>query len=192
MTTRKPRTLILPRVLAALERHGDQAVTADRIGRELKLPEKDVRISLQNYYHGHPEGCVEKISTGIYRWRCVAPGTTTPVINLPEPVPAAEPLDWGLPGVGDVTKDADGNWRDRNGTIVKSAAANPPDSAEAEADEQARNVPALALKRGGITYEDYDEDPKLKLLHRAPATIDEEPSYYFVDRRSQVWRAYKI
>lgn len=47
-------------------------------------------------------------------------------------------------------------------------------------------------RRIGIGYEDVTDDPGLKLLHRAPATLDEEPSYYFTDRRGSVWRAYRI
>jgi hypothetical protein len=53
---------------------------------------------------------------------------------------------------------------------------------EAEADQQA----AIAK---GITD---DDDPGLTFLHKSLGDGDEDPSYYFVDGRGFVWRAYRV
>jgi hypothetical protein len=161
---RRTRQIILPTVLKELERHSGQAVTADKIAGHVKLDARDVRISLQNYVHGHPDGCVEKIATGIYRWNCDAPNTSAKVESKPELEPEGPPR-YGTPQWDDAILGTDAP------TIVVHTQAGP---------------------RTGIQFEDVTEDPGLKFLHKSPGTVDDEPSYYFTDKRGSVWRAYKV
>jgi hypothetical protein len=144
------RQVIINRVLRELERIGQEPVTADKIATGLKLPPRDVRIALQNYVHNHPEGCVTRVATGIFRWNCDAPtGSTAP--ETPKEIMSA---GWVAPAMMD--------------------------------------IPAMSVNRGGVTFEDVDQDPGLKLLHKAPGSGDDEPSYFFTDRQGAVWRAYRV
>lgn len=84
-TDRRTRQVILPQVLAELERTGGTAVTASKIASTLKLSSADVRICLQNYVHKNPTGCVTRLGTGIFRWNPDC-GNDIPPPPLEEPV----------------------------------------------------------------------------------------------------------
>ena len=150
-------------ILGELERHSE-AVTAQRIASALKLDQATVNAALHNWWRRHPEGCVRKIATGIYQWdaNCHTPAHLV------------------------VKSSEDGDIKGTIHTILPA-----PDlrtATEAEADQQA----AIAK---GITPPGWptdDDDPGLTFLHKSLGDGDEDPSYYFVDGRGFVWRAYRV
>lgn len=83
------RKVILPAVLAELEKHEGSAVTATRIAHALRLDVDAVRKALQNYWWAHRDGPVARMGTGIFMWVGQA-GTSKPTSGAPV---ASTPLE---------------------------------------------------------------------------------------------------
>ena len=74
---------IINDILPVLEAADGRPLTADAIAKKMKEDPDRVRNSLQNFSRTYPSGPVERITTGIFRWReeHVTPTTGAPVIH---------------------------------------------------------------------------------------------------------------
>lgn len=82
---------IINHILPHLEAAGGKPITSDTIARKMREDPSRIRDSLQNFQRSYPEGPVERVASGIFRWR---EEHATPISGAPVgiPVPTEEDI----------------------------------------------------------------------------------------------------
>lgn len=88
--TERQRARVIEDALAYLELKAGKATMAQTIAKELGVDAARVNNSLTNYARLHPHGPVERISTGLFRWRDGIVVPATDVISLPTVTPSRD------------------------------------------------------------------------------------------------------
>ena len=91
--SRAPRVVIIRQVLEELELLRGRTTTTAKLAQRVGADEDRVRAALNNYVRTHPDGCVRKVSQAVFRWD----EPSMQDRELPAPVAAAAPIDWGAP-----------------------------------------------------------------------------------------------
>ncbi len=94
------RTQVIGDALAYLELKTGKATMAQTIAKELGVDVAQVNCSLTNYARSHPNGPVQRISTGLFRWVDEFATKAVPEVT---PAPAPTPAQTPAPNDGSFT-----------------------------------------------------------------------------------------